>query len=179
MYSVSWYTFKIYSCNLLELPHENTSSDCSINAMSELFTSVVDLVNAHPPPTDKCLIRWQLTLSKTLWAASWQNEQNGMSSMISVFAVRIKKAWVLSYPLSAHRRLIRLGGRPGWSESSLGAQSFCWFCHETALIFSDVGQRFYGRCGGYPGYCYPTTTTSPNEENLQLQLVDDHPCLTS
>ena len=23
---------------------------------------------------------------------------------------------------------------PGWSESSLGAQSLCWFCHEAALI---------------------------------------------
>ena len=31
-------------------------------------------------------------------------------SLIRVFAVRIKKAWVLSYPLSAQRRLIRLGG---------------------------------------------------------------------
>ena len=42
-------------------------------------------------------------------------------SLLRVFAVRMKKAWVLSYPLSEC---------PGWSESSLGAQSFCWFCHE-------------------------------------------------
>ena len=46
-------------------------------------------------------------------------------SLIRVFAVRMKKAWALSYPLSAQRRLIRLGRCPGWSESSLGAQSFC------------------------------------------------------
>ena len=26
----------------------------------------------------------------------------------------------------------RLGGCPGWSESSLGAHSFCWFCHVMA-----------------------------------------------
>ena len=32
------------------------------------------------------------------------------------------------------KTLIRLGGCPGWSESSLGAHSFCWFCHEAALI---------------------------------------------
>ena len=38
-----------------------------------------------------------------------------------VFAVHMKKDWVLSYPLSAQRRLIRLGACPGWSESSLGA----------------------------------------------------------
>ena len=31
------------------------------------------------------------------------------------------------YPLSAQRRLIRLGRCPGWSESSLGAHSICWF----------------------------------------------------
>ena len=25
-----------------------------------------------------------------------------------------------------------LGGCPGWSESSLGAQTLCWFCHDAA-----------------------------------------------
>ena len=30
--------------------------------------------------------------------------------------------------------LIRLGGCPGWSESSLSAQSFWWFCHVAAQI---------------------------------------------
>ena len=30
------------------------------------------------------------------------------------------------------KTLIRLGGCPGWSESSLGAQSHSWFCHEAA-----------------------------------------------
>ena len=34
----------------------------------------------------------------------------------------MKKHWVLSYPLSALRRLFRLGGCPGWSESSLGTK---------------------------------------------------------
>ena len=34
-------------------------------------------------------------------------------SPIRVFAVRMKKAWVLSYPLSAQRTMIRLGGCPG------------------------------------------------------------------
>ena len=32
------------------------------------------------------------------------------------------------------KTLIRLGGCPGRSESSLGAQSFCWICHEAAHI---------------------------------------------
>ena len=51
------------------------------------------------------------------WAASWQNQQNDLSSseasdqhghppsLIRVFAVRIEKHWVPSYPLSALWRL--------------------------------------------------------------------------
>ena len=50
-------------------------------------------------------------------------------SLIRVFAVCMKKAWVLSYPMSTQWRLIRQGegGCPGWSESSLGAQLFVSF----------------------------------------------------
>ena len=32
------------------------------------------------------------------------------------------------------KTLIRLGGCPGRSESSLGAHSLCWFCHVVAPI---------------------------------------------
>ena len=51
------------------------------------------------------------------WATSWQNQQSDCApskdsdqpghppSLIRVLAVRMKKAWVLSYPLSAQRRL--------------------------------------------------------------------------
>ena len=53
----------------------------------------------------------------TIWAATWQNQQCGCApsedsdqpghppSLIRVFAVRMKEACVLSYPLSAQRRL--------------------------------------------------------------------------
>ena len=53
--------------------------------------------------------------------------------VISVFAVCMKNAWVLT--LSAQRRLIRLGGCLGWSESSLGTHSFVGFVMSW-LIFS-------------------------------------------
>ena len=76
---------------------------------------------------------------KTNKMALVPSEASAPPSLIRVFAVHLKKAWVLSYPLSAQRRLwsdwadaqtlIRLGGWPGWSESSLGAHSFRWFCH--------------------------------------------------
>ena len=51
------------------------------------------------------------------WATSWQNQQNDCAPsedldqpghppcLIRAFAVRMKKGWVLSYPLSAQRRL--------------------------------------------------------------------------
>ena len=57
------------------------------------------------------------------------------SSLIEVFAVCMKKAWVPSYPLSTQRRR--------WSDwtdaqadlSLRGAHMpFCWFCHEAAPI---------------------------------------------
>ena len=46
----------------------------------------------------------------------------GIHLVWSVFAVRMKKPWVLSYPLSVQRRL--------WSD-----WAFCWFCHEVAQMF--------------------------------------------
>ena len=35
------------------------------------------------------------------------------------------------------KTLIRLGGCPGWSESSVGAQPFCWFCHVADQIYCN------------------------------------------
>ena len=85
-------------------------------------------------------------------APSKDSDQPGHPlSLIRVFAVCMKKAWVLSYQLSAQQRLwsawasalIRLGGCPGSSESWLGTQSFCWFCHEAAhfVFTSRIEQR--------------------------------------
>ena len=49
----------------------------------------------------------------SIWAATWKTQQNGCAtsedsdppSLIRVFAIRMKKSWVLSYPMSAQRRL--------------------------------------------------------------------------
>ena len=62
--------------------------------------------------------RWQSgSMLKVMWAATWQNQQSDCApsedsdqpghpaSLIRLFAVRMKKAWTLSYPLSAQRRL--------------------------------------------------------------------------
>ena len=58
-----------------------------------------------------------MSLTQENWAASWQNQQCGMCAyrktqismdirpVWSVYSARMKKAWILSYPFSAQRRL--------------------------------------------------------------------------
>ena len=69
-----------------------------------------------------------------IWAAARQNQQNDLCDqrriihpVWSVFNVRMKKSWVLSLPLSAHRRLISLCRCDSWSETLLGARHFVSF----------------------------------------------------
>ena len=51
------------------------------------------------------------------------------------------------------KTLIRLGRCPGWSESSLGAHSFCWFCHVAfQLLFLIKGFRKIIICYKRAGY---------------------------
>ena len=76
------------------------------------------------PPHDKT--------NKVACAPAKTDQPGHPPSLIRVFAVRMKKPWVLSYPLSAQRRLIRLGGCHGWSEPALGA-------HATLLVLSWGG----------------------------------------
>ena len=62
--------------------------------------------------------------NKMTCAPSKDSDQPGHPpSLIRVFAVHMKKPWVLSYPLSAQGRL--------WSDWD---RSFCWFCHAAAHI---------------------------------------------
>ena len=51
------------------------------------------------------------------------------------------------------KTLIRLGGCPGWSESSLGLQSLCWFWH-VAAHFVVVSQKVLLGCFLFHFYIY-------------------------
>ena len=96
----------------------------------------VTILSSHAqifePPRDKT--------NKVPCAPSEDSDQPGHSpSLIRVFVVRMKRAWVLSYPFSAQRRL--------WSDwadaqadlSLLWAHTpFCWFCHEAAHFETDL-----------------------------------------
>ena len=99
-----------------------------------LYTAQVDCVfvvyfnGINEPPHDKT--------NKMACAPSEDSDQPGhLPRLIRVFAVRMKKTWVLSYPFTV-KTLIRLGRCPGWSESSLCALSFCWFCYQAAQMTS-------------------------------------------
>ena len=68
----------------------------------------------------------------TKWVCAQQRLGSAWASAQSDQSLRCLHEESLG-PLLAIKRtaktLIRLGGCPGWSESSLGAHSFCWFCH--------------------------------------------------
>ena len=75
--------------------------------------------------------------SKVACARSNDSYQPGYPpSQIRVFTVRMKKAWILSYPLSSQRRLWS-----DWVDAQAGLSlrwahmPFCWFSHEAAQMF--------------------------------------------
>ena len=86
--------------------------------MCQIIISVKNMCNTnmtpiHEPPHDKT--------NEMACVPSTDSDLPGHPpSPIRVFAVRMMTH---CYPLSAQRRLIRLGGCPGWSESSLGAHA--------------------------------------------------------
>ena len=91
------------------------------------------------------------------WATTWQNQQSDCApsedsdqpghppSLIRVFAVRMKKTWVLSYPFSAQRRL--------WSD---WADLICLRWAHTYFVGFVMSWLKWFR---YPCYvnCVPTT----------------------
>ena len=90
---------------------------------------------------------WSFLL-KSIWASARQNLQNDMCAqrrqislairpVWSVFAVCMKKAWVLTYPMNVQRRLWS-----DWTDAQADltlhwAQiKFCWFCRVLAHLSS-------------------------------------------
>ena len=106
---------------------------CSLESIGIHVSSVFTL------PTDfrDCYARSQFLISseaprdKTNKMACAPREDSAQTrhppSLIRVFAVRMKKVWVLSYPLSSQRRLVRLDGCPVGSESRWAHSHFVGF----------------------------------------------------
>ena len=73
----------------------------------------------------------------TKWVYAQRRLRSAWASAQSDQSLRCPREESLGPELLIERTaktLIRLDGCPGWSESSLGAHSFCWFCHVTAHI---------------------------------------------
>ena len=77
------------------------------------------------------------------------------------------------------KTLIRLGGCPGWSASSLSAQSFCWFCNEAAHIY--IAKYSYSILSkvsiihdfhSYHQYHYEPIENSKLHIQLELNILD-------
>ena len=71
-----------------------------------------------------------------IWVPSEDSDQPGhLPSLIRVFAVRLKKTRILSYPLSAQQRLWS-----DWADAQADLSlhwvhmPFCWFCHDAAHL---------------------------------------------
>ena len=90
----------------------------------------------NEPPHDKT--------NKMACAPSADSDQPGHPpSLIRVFAVRMKKAWVLSYPLSVKRRLWSdwVDAQPDLNLRWAHVPLWC-FCHEAAQISFPLQQLF-------------------------------------
>ena len=97
----------------------------------------------------------------------------GILPVWSVFAVRMKKAWVLIYPLSAQRRLIKLGGCPGWSESSLVAFAILLVlsCVDSNILLIPLCLLIIDGC-----YCWMrATSVFGNQQKLLNRIITDKP----
>ena len=98
------------------------------------------------------------------WATTWQNRQNECApskdsdqpghppSLISVFTVRMKKSWALSYPLSAQWRL--------WSD---------WADVQTDLSLRWAHTHFVGFVMSWLKFCWSSAFETPFHRTTALE----------
>ena len=84
----------------------------------------------------------------TMWLCAQRRLRSAWASAQSDQSLRCphEESWVPKLPIErTAKSLIRLGGCPVWSESSLGAQSFYWCCHEAAhfLLHTILRKRIH------------------------------------
>ena len=80
----------------------------------------------------------------TKWLCAQQRLRSAWASAQSYQSLRCAlNGWLKTqaFFMRTAKTLIRLGGCPGWSESSLGAHSFCWFCHVAAQMVSILSDN--------------------------------------
>ena len=111
------------------------ASSSNPHNVNEMLTIGMSQTAEHEPLHDKT--------NKMACAASEDSDQPGHPpSLIRVFAVRMMKALTLSYP---GKTLIRLGGCPGWSESSLGAYAILLVLSRGGSVMFYVTMHLQGK----------------------------------
>ena len=108
------------ACTSVQSGHIHCNSHCLNSYMSYIQNTKTSLVVEEAVWGLHGLISfnaWGSPCEKDIWAATWQNQQNDRApsedsdqpghppSLIRVFAVSMKKPWVISYLLSTHQRL--------------------------------------------------------------------------
>ena len=135
------------------------------------------------------VIKDHMWTNTNIWTASWQNQQNDcapsedwdqpwhLPSLIRVFAVGMKKAWVLSYPLSAWRRLWS-----DWADAqadlslSWAHMPFCWFCHEAAHSnFHGWYWKTVGSVLTHKTICFSVFSFMPPGYHIIHWIISLHP----
>ena len=108
-----------------------------------------------------------------MWATTWQNQQNACAPSENSVSLTCYGNELVVLPDVKEQC-----GCPGWSESSLGAHSFCWFCHVAAhvmylfrRIYDPRGQELHVSFGRNrePETSRPLIpATTPNEDGNEL-----------
>ena len=130
--------------NFVFLATQNAHCEGSANVQADLN------LKGRTCPKVRFLTVWLICLDEqhnTIWASARQNQENDMCAqrrLISALASAQsdqslccphEKSLGPKLPVECTAKtLIRLGGCPGWSESSLGAHAICWFCHAVAHL---------------------------------------------
>ena len=97
--------------------------------------------------------KWLCAQRRLKWA--WESAQSDQSLRCALNGLLRTQTFFVR----TAKTLIRLGGCPGWSESSLDAQPFCWFCHVVAQIIS-ITLDYYYYCPDILWRSYGGTRTS-------------------
>ena len=115
-------------------------------------------------------------------AASWQNQQSECApseesdqsghppSLISVFAVRTKKAWVLSYPLSAQRRLWS-----DWADAQADLSLRWAHSHIVGFVTSKNNLNYIFNHLSFNGFSVWLRDKPPDSPAQQIGMLDTVP----
>ena len=124
----------------------NAISD-HINLLTHISATDIKMTEKQTPNSFQRVVfePRHVKTNKMACAPSEDSDQPGHPrSLIRVFAVRMKKPWVLSYPVSAQRRLWS-----DWADAQADLSlrwahmPFCWFCHVLSCHFVGFVMVYY------------------------------------